>query len=135
MDNQEQAILKGRLNGKQRNKLKGLFNMLYTPRELADEIEINIDKIYNVYIRLGCPNERDQRKHILINGKAFANWYSLNFSKTVLAPDETFCKTCRMAVKIIQPVEQTKNKLTYALSICPTCGRQLTKIISCNKGK
>ena len=33
-----EAILKGRLDGRQRNRLKGLFDMMYTPRELAEEI-------------------------------------------------------------------------------------------------
>jgi hypothetical protein len=49
-----ETILKGRLDGKQRNRLKGLFDMLYTPKELAEEICIDIHQVYYVYVPLGC---------------------------------------------------------------------------------
>ena len=124
-----QYILKGRLDGKQRNKLKGLFDMLYSPRELAEEVGFHIDQVYNVYVPLGCPHQRDGNNHILINGEAFAEWYTKIYTKIKLAQDETFCLTCKKGVKIINPQEQTKNDLVYILSVCPVCGRKLTKII------
>jgi hypothetical protein len=122
-------ILKGRLDGKQRNKLKSLFDMMYSPRELAEEIGMHIDQVYAVYVPLGCPHERDKRDHILINGKAFAEWYSKHYTKIKLAQDETFCLTCKKGVKIIKPEQKRKNDLVYVLSVCPVCGRGLTKII------
>ncbi len=125
-------ILKGRLDGKQRNKLKALFDMLYTPRQLSEEIGIHIDQVYGVYMPLGCPQERDAKKHILINGKEFADWYIKFYSKLKLKQDETFCKTCKSGVKIYQPKQHTKNGLVYILSVCPNCGRKLTKIIENN---
>jgi hypothetical protein len=67
------VLLRGRLDGKQRNRLKGLFDMLYSPRELAEEIGINKDQVYMVYMPFGCPYERDERNHILINGNEFAD--------------------------------------------------------------
>ncbi|MFN8414250.1 MAG: hypothetical protein U0Z26_17850 [Anaerolineales bacterium] len=124
-----EMILKGRLDGKQRNKLKSLFNMMYTPRELADAIGIHIDQIYAVYVPLGCPQERDDRNHILINGKDFSRWYSEVYPKTKLGQDETFCKTCKKGVKIFQPETKRKGNLIYVLSVCPICGRNLTRII------
>lgn len=123
-------ILKGRLDGKQRNKLKGLFDMMYSPKELADEIGVNINQIYMVYVPLGCPSERDNKNHILINGKAFAEWYITKYSKIPLAQDETFCKTCKKGVKIIQPKQVTKNGVVYLSSVCPICGRGLAKIVT-----
>lgn len=129
-----EIILKGRLNGIQRNRLKGLFDMMYSARELADEIGIHIDQIYNVYVPLGCPEDRDGRKHILINGKAFAEWYCKVYVKIRLMPDETFCKTCKKGVKIYKPKKRTKGKLVYILSVCKTCGRNLTKIIENSRG-
>jgi hypothetical protein len=125
----ENFILKGRLNGKQRNRLKGLFDTMYSPRELAEEIGFHIDQVYAVYVPMGCPHERDKKNHILINGEAFARWYGKTYAKAKLAQDETFCKTCRKGVKIIQPERHTKNDLVYLLSVCPVCGRKLTKII------
>ena len=127
-------IFKGRLDGKQRNKLKGLFDMMYIPKELADAIGMHTDQVYNVYIPFGCPHERDARNHILINGKVFAGWYGTIYTKIRLANDETFCKTCKTGVKIYQPKETIKDGLVYLLSVCPACGRKLTKIIT-NKGR
>jgi hypothetical protein len=122
-------ILAGRLDGVQRNKLKSLFDMLYTPKELASEIGINVNQIYSVYIPLGCPTERDNARHIFINGRDFSTWYLSFYVKLRLGKDETFCKTCKGAVKIFQPVQKVKDGLTYVLSVCPSCGRGLTKII------
>ncbi len=123
-------ILKGRLNGKQRNKLKGLFDMMYSPKELAEEVGFHIDQVYAVYVPLGCPHERDNKNHILINGEVFADWYSNIYTKIKLSHDETFCLTCKKGVKIVNPKEQKKNDIVYLLSDCPVCGRHnLTKII------
>ncbi|MDP1545717.1 MAG: hypothetical protein Q8L87_06820 [Anaerolineales bacterium] len=122
-------ILRGRLNGIQRNRLKGLLNMLYTPRELADEIGIQINQVYSAYVSLGCPLERDERGHIFINGKVFYEWYLQTYPKLRLAEDETFCKTCKCGVKIHQPKRKKKGGLVYVLSVCPDCGRGLTKIL------
>lgn len=122
-------ILKGRLDGRQRNRLKGLFDMQYSPAELANEIGINKNQIYMVYLPLGCPHQRDEKNHILVNGKRFAEWYLKTYTKMPLAQDETFCKTCKTAVKIYQPKQKTKGKIIYVLSVCPHCGRGLTKII------
>lgn len=126
-------VLSGRLNGVQRNRLKGLFDMLYTPKELADEIGINVNQIYSVYISLDCPMERNQANRILINGKAFANWYSSAYAKIRMGEDQSFCKTCKKGVEIISPVQKKKGNLIYVLSSCPNCGRGLTRIISNDK--
>ena len=47
--------------------------------------------------------ERDERNHILINGKAFAEWYSKVYVKIRLKDNETFCKTCKKGVAIYKP--------------------------------
>jgi hypothetical protein len=122
-------ILQGRLNGKQRNKLKSLYDMLYTPKELADEVGINKNQVYMVYVPLGCPVQRDQSNHILINGKLFFEWYINTYPKEHLTHNQAFCKTCKSAVAILDPKLHKKNKLSYLLSDCPICGRHLTKII------
>ena len=101
MDKDQDAILlKGRLDGQQRNRLKGLLDMLYSPAELAEEIGMNKEQVYRVYIPLGCPHERDANKRILINGRAFVDWYKDLYKKAQVSEGETFCKTCRKAVEI-----------------------------------
>ncbi len=126
-----EVVYKGRLNGIQRNRMKSLFDMMYSTRELADELGIDIHQIYYVYVPLGCPHEREPKNHhIFINGKAFAEWYSKVYVKIKIGPDETFCRTCRKAVKLHKSQERVKGTLTYVLSVCPSCGRNLTKILS-----
>jgi hypothetical protein len=115
MGNSE-IILKGRLDGKQRNKLKGLFDMMYSPKELSNEIGILIDQVYSVYVPLGCPQKRDIRNHLLINGKEFSLWYSNVYAKIHLKSDETFCKSCKTGVPIHKPKEKKKGNLIYVLS-------------------
>lgn len=127
-------LLKGRLDGKQRNRLKRLLDMLYSPSELADEVGFSKEQIYRVYIPLGCPHERDIYQRISINGLVFAGWYKQLYKKSQVNQGESFCKTCRKAVQIINGVQQTKGKITYILSSCPVCGRKLTRIIDCSRG-
>lgn len=122
-------VLKGRLNGTQRNRLKSPFDMMYSPRELAEEIGFHVDRVYSVYVPMGCPSERDNKNHILINGRAFAKWYEQVYTKVRLAQDETFCLTCKKGVKIVKPQEKRHNDTVYILSDCPACGRRLAKII------
>lgn len=127
-------ILRGRLDGKQRNRLKGLLDMMYSPRQLGEEIGVDPNRVYMVYIPLGCPLERDGRGRILINGRAFASWYVRTYTKTRLLSDEAFCMTCRRAVKIVEPVCMQVERVSYILSFCPVCGHKISKITACKRG-
>ncbi len=133
MDHNE-VILKGRLDGKQRNRLKRLLDMEYKPSELASEILVNLKQIYSVYIPLGCPIEKDKKGYIAINGQKFKEWYIKSYQKAKVSDNETFCKTCKKAVPIINPIKQKKKYITYLISQCPNCERRCAKIIQCKKG-
>jgi hypothetical protein len=135
MEDQETILLRGRLDGKQRNRLKGLLDMGYSPNELAEEVGFDKNQVYRVYLPLGCPHERDKHNRILINGLKFFKWYQSVFKKAELGANETFCKTCRKAVPIVAGKEVTKGQLTYILSSCPVCGRSLTRITHSSRGK
>jgi len=134
-DHKAEIILAGRLDGKQRNRMKRQLDMEYKPSELAQELGINLDQIYRVYIPLGCPHKRDSKRYIQINGKEFQGWYLENYQKAKVKEDETFCKTCRKPVKIVSGVLRKRGGLSYMLSYCPNCGRKLSKIIDCKKGR
>ncbi|KXK15318.1 MAG: hypothetical protein UZ14_CFX002000614 [Chloroflexi bacterium OLB14] len=127
-------ILQGRLNGKQKYRMKRLLDMMYSPKELANEIGISTDMIYRGYIPLGCPHERNNLNYILINGKQFLEWYEHAYKKIHLGKDETFCLTCKKGVKIVNQKQMQNKDLVYLLSACPICGRKLTKIIA-SKGR
>ena len=122
-------VLRGRLNGAQRNRLKSLLDMLYRPSELAEEIGFNQNQVYRVYVDLGCPHERDIHNHIWINGVLFRDWYKREYKKSTLKSGQAFCKTCAKAVKMRNPVlNETKDGLVYFLCECPYCGRRIGRI-------
>jgi hypothetical protein len=128
-DNQVEILLRGRLNGRQKQRLDTLLDMMYRPSELAEEIGFAVRQVYRVYIPAGCPHERDEQRHIWINGKAFREWALDVYKKCKLASDEAFCLTCRQPVKMIDPIQQRKGRLLYVLCDCPKCGRRLTRIV------
>jgi hypothetical protein len=129
----DEIMLQGRLSGAQKTRLKRLYDFLYRPSEIAEIVGFEVRQVYRVYIPAGCPHERDDRRHIWINGKAFREWAELVYKKRKLAPGETFCITCKKPVKIIDPIQKTKNSLIYLLSDCPNCGRRLSRIVQKKK--
>jgi predicted RNA-binding Zn-ribbon protein involved in translation (DUF1610 family) len=134
-DFDHKLLIRGRLNGSQRNKLKGLFNMLYTPRELSEEIGINLEKIYCVYIPSGCPISKDHRGRISINGIEFRNWYELTYKKRKLEKDQAYCVSCKRIISIINPEIHREGNIIYYMSICPNCGNKATRFIDCKRKK
>jgi hypothetical protein len=126
-------LLKGRLNGNQRNRLAKLLDMLYTPSELANELGFTTRQIYRVYIPAGLPHERDERNHIWINGKVFREWAKEIYQKKELGLNEAFCLSCRRSVKMIKPERKQDGRLFYYLCTCPICGRKLARIITRGK--
>ena len=91
----DEIILSGRLDGVQRNRLRGLLNMLYKPSELAEKVGFSTRQIYRVYIPLGAPHERDQQRHIWINGIAFREWFERTYSSVKMKENQSFCLTCK----------------------------------------
>ena len=121
---------RGRLDGRQRNRLKGLLNMMYKPSELSEEIGFSQNQVYMVYVPLGCPHDRDEHNHIWINGKLFREWYIENYQKPKVSKDQAFCLTCKKPVKMHNPELKEKDGLTYWLCDCPNCGRRLSRIVT-----
>ncbi|MCD4751632.1 MAG: hypothetical protein K8R40_01035 [Anaerolineaceae bacterium] len=121
----------GRLDGKQRNRLKRLLNMWYKPSELAEEIGMPVNHIYRVYIPLGCSHERDEMRHIWINGQEFRDWYIETYKKTKGTPGQAHCHTCKKSVHAINTeTKQTPKGLVYEVGYCPNCGRRISRIIT-----
>ena len=61
-DREISYFIKRSLDGKQRNRLVRLLNMLYKPSELAEEIGFTVRQIYRVYIPAGCPCIKDENE-------------------------------------------------------------------------
>ncbi len=130
---QDEVLLRGRLNGQQRNRLIMLLDMMYSPSELAKEVGFTVRQVYRVYIPVGCPHERDDKGHLWINGKEFRNWAKEVYKIRKLARNEAFCLTCKKPVKVIKPIEKKVGTLTYWLCDCPICGRKLNRFIKREK--
>ena len=128
-----EIILKGRLRGYQRMRMYKLLDMLYTPKELSEQIGFTQRQVYRVYIPAGCPHERDDKRHIWINGQEFRKWFDVIYAKRNLEADEIFCLTCRRAVKKVNPQRKEKDGLIYDLCACPKCGRVLARIVDNHK--
>lgn len=134
--NQEVNLQRGRLDGAQKNRLRKLFDMLYKPKELADEIGFNVRQIYRVYIPNGCPHQRDERRHIWINGIEFRNWIEKTYKKIRLKPDQGYCRKCNKAVTLKNPILKTTKlgDTDYLLGECPYCGRRIPRIVENRRG-
>ena len=126
--------LKGRLDGARRTRLGRLLNMMYRPSEIASEVGFNRRQFYRVYLPAGCPQERDARGHVWINGKDFREWYIERYKKLKLDNGEAFCLSCKKAVIMNGENEFEKDGLLYLVCSCPACGRKLSKITD-KKGK
>lgn len=134
-DTQEIRLLKGRLNGAQKNRLRKLFDMRYTPGELASEIGINVRQFYKVYIPAGCPHERNERGYLWINGKEFREWIAKTYQKKIIGKNQAYCRTCDKAVDIVKPQKKVIKDTTYYLCDCPNCGRVISRIIENRRGQ
>lgn len=124
-------ILKGRLQGFKRARLRYLLNMLYTPAELAHEIGITTRQIYRVYIPLGCPKIRIKGR-IYIFGDLFPAWYEATYPRISLGANQGFCLTCKKAVTAKKPQKRVSGRLSYIVFPCPSCGRSISRIVERN---
>ncbi|KAF0109619.1 MAG: hypothetical protein FD147_2170 [Chloroflexi bacterium] len=109
--------------------------MLYTPKELAEEIGVNKDQIYSAYLPAGCPHQKDHQNHILINGITFKKWYEENYQKRTLEKDQAYCVACKQIVKVLNPERKQKGNLVYASFPCPNCGKNVIRFIDCKRKK
>lgn len=130
---QDNFILKGRLKGRHKLKLRALMDIDYKISEISNELEISTSRFYNVYVPMGCPHVRDNQNRIFINGLLFKDWYESIYKKRTLNKDQTFCVSCKQVVKLINPKKKQKGNLYYYLSDCPNCGKRTAKIVDQKK--
>lgn len=124
--------MRGRLAGFQRLRLQNLLDMLYTPSELAEELEIKKRQFYRVYIPLGCPVVR-QGARIFIHGFTFAEWYFSTYPKISMQANEGYCLTCKKPVSMLDHKVKQTGRLSYYVFNCPICGRKISRIVKNEK--
>lgn len=113
-------------------RLGRILNMMYKPKELAEEIGVTPDTIYRSYLVAGLPHTRDH-KGIWIYGPAFVAWAKETITKhrrirSGLPDHQAWCMKCNQAVEMIEPkVKYTNRYIEIVQSKCPRCERLVNR--------
>lgn len=106
-------------------KAPGLLPMLYTVRELAEELGLP-DRTLRDWLDAGAPYHRDGRRHIWINGISFKEWVQAQRKPEragKLQDGQAYCLRCKASVELVAPEQRTiKGKLVHIKGACPQCG-------------
>ena len=108
----------------------GLLPMLYTVRELAEELSIP-DRTLRDWLVQGAPHTRDRLGHIWVNGQEFANWVAQQRKKVPsykLNSGEGYCMSCNQVVKMLKPISRPSiGRLVYTQGVCPHCDGKVSR--------
>jgi hypothetical protein len=77
-------------------KAPGLLPMLYTPREICEDLHI-AESTLRDWLHRGAPHQRDNRNRIWINGENFSVWVKEQRKPKpthTLEKDEAYCLYC-----------------------------------------
>ena len=84
----------------QRERARGLLDMLYSPAELVEELALtNRAFVYHTLLKHGLPSIKDQAGHVWIRGTDVLPWYT-QYSrrrKHKTGPDQAYCMKCKQA--------------------------------------
>jgi hypothetical protein len=101
--------------------------MLYKVSELAQELDVS-PQVIRGWVKASLPYQRDNRGHLWINGQDLAEWVAVQRRSRrhdSLKADEAFCVRCRKPVELIDPQQETFDRLVMLRSDCPLCGCQI----------
>jgi hypothetical protein len=108
----------------------GLLPMLYTLREMCDELGVP-DSTLRDWLQAGAPHQRDSRDHVWIHGENFAAWVKAQQKQRQhrkLLADEGYCMHCNQITQLISPVIiPIKGKLIHIRGKCPQCGHTINR--------
>ena len=108
----------------------GLLPMLYSPRELCEELGI-AESTLRDWLQMGAPFQRDNRNRIWIQGEKFASWVKEQKKPKPtrkLNSDEAYCLHCNQVTRLISPqVLHIKGNLIHIKGTCPMCGHTINR--------
>jgi len=111
-------------------KSPGLLPMLYTVRELADELSLP-ERTLRDWLLHGAPHSRDRLGHIWVDGQAFTAWVGSQRKKDPrvrLQPGEGYCMNCNRIVIMLHPTRlPSTGKLVYIHGQCPHCNGKVSR--------
>ena len=111
-------------------KAPGLLPMLYTPREICEELDI-AESTLRDWLQIDVPHQRDNRNRIWINGEEFARWVNNQRKPKVtnkLNEDEAYCFHCNQVSKLLSPqIQPIKGNLVLIKGTCANCGAVINR--------
>lgn len=111
-------------------KAPGLLPMLYTPREICEELDI-AESTLRDWLQIDVPHHRDNRNRIWINGEEFARWVNNQRKPKVtnkLKEDEAYCLRCNQVSKLLSPqIQPIKGNLVLIKGTCANCGAVINR--------
>ena len=111
-------------------KAPGLLPMLYTPREICEELDI-AESTLRDWLQIDVPHHRDNRNRIWINGEEFARWVNNQRKPKVtnkLNEDEAYCLRCNQVSKLLSPqIQPIKGNLVLIKGTCANCGAVINR--------
>ena len=111
-------------------KAPGLLPMLYTPREICEELDI-AESTLRDWLQIDVPHQRDNRNRIWINGEEFARWVNNQRKPKVtnkLNEDEAYCLRCNQVSKSLAPqIQPIKGNLVLIKGTCANCGAVINR--------
>ena len=111
-------------------KAPGLLPMLYTPREICEELDI-AESTLRDWLQIDVPHQRDNRNRIWINGEEFARWVNSQRKPKVtnkLKEDEAYCLRCNQVSKLLSPqIQPIKGNLVLIKGTCAICGAVINR--------
>lgn len=129
----ESAVLLGIYNRRQK-----LLDMMYTPAEIAEELNISKEYVYHHLMNTAeIHYTKDETGHVWINGMDIYRWIEQVFSerrkkrKNVipLMENEFYCMRCK-ARKITNDYKIIDDSWQRAkTAFCPDCGARMRKYV------
>jgi hypothetical protein len=111
-------------------KAPGLLPMMYTLREISEELGVP-DSTLRGWLEAGAPHQRDHREHLWIQGNLFAAWVKAQQKPRLhrkLESGEGYCLHCNQIVQLVSPeVRPIKGKLVHYRGKCPQCGHIINR--------
>ena len=111
-------------------KAPGLLPMLYTLREICEELDI-AESTLRDWLQIDVPHQRDNRNRIWINGEEFARWVNNQRKPKVtnkLNEDEAYCLRCNQVSKLLSPqIQPIKGNLVLIKGTCANCGAVINR--------
>jgi hypothetical protein len=112
------------------SKLKAmwLLDMLYTPSELASELDITTRDVYKRLVPAGLPCTRDKEGHLMIHGHDVVKWVQeLRKGKITLGENQAYCVKCRKVVEMVNPTKVKVRRSVRITATCPDCGKVINR--------